>query len=56
MLRKIFVEDSGETNLITGSTVDMTDFNSENKLASEKERNLQKVKNSTWNNKSCTSN
>lgn len=44
MLRKIFVEDSGETNLITGSTVDMTDFNSENKLASEKGKKLAKGK------------
>ena len=33
MLRKIFVEDAGETNLITGSTVDMTEFNKENKEA-----------------------
>lgn len=33
MLRKIFVEDAGETNLITGSTVDMTEFNRENKIA-----------------------
>ena len=44
MLRKIFVEDSGETNLITGSTVDMTDFNFENKLASEKGKKLAKGK------------
>ena len=35
MLRKIHVEDAGDTNLIAGSTVDMTEFNSENKIASE---------------------
>ena len=35
MLRKIHIEDAGDTNLITGSTVDMTEFNSENKIASE---------------------
>ncbi len=31
MLRKIHVEDAGDTNLISGTTVDMTEFNSENK-------------------------
>ncbi|MDO4282661.1 MAG: DNA-directed RNA polymerase subunit beta' [Clostridia bacterium] len=33
MLRKIFIEDSGETSLIAGSTVDMTEFKRENKKA-----------------------
>ena len=35
MTRKIFVEDAGETELIAGSTVDMTEFNQENKDAKE---------------------
>ena len=33
MLRKIYVEDKGETSLLTGTTVDMTDFNMANKKA-----------------------
>ena len=33
MLRKIYVDDAGETELITGSTVDMTEFNKANKDA-----------------------
>ena len=33
MLRKILVVDAGETSLITGSTVDMTEFNHANKVA-----------------------
>ncbi|MCX8075027.1 MAG: DNA-directed RNA polymerase subunit beta' [Clostridia bacterium] len=36
MLRKVFVESIGDTNLIEGSTVDITDFNAENKIAKEK--------------------
>ncbi len=35
MTRKIFIEDAGETELIAGSTVDMTEFNQENKDAKE---------------------
>ena len=35
MLRKIFVEDAGETDLIAGSTVDMMKYNKQNKLAIE---------------------
>ena len=31
MLRKIFIEDAGETNLIAGSTVDMTEYKQANK-------------------------
>ena len=33
MLRKIYVEDSGDTKLIAGTTIDMTDFNKANKDA-----------------------
>ncbi len=33
MLRKIAIEDAGDTKLIAGSTVDMTEFNSQNKEA-----------------------
>ncbi len=33
MLRKIFIEDAGETNLIAGSTVDMTEYKQANKDA-----------------------
>lgn len=33
MLRKILVVDAGETSLITGTTVDMTEFNHANKVA-----------------------
>ena len=35
MLRKILIEDAGDTNLILGTTVDMTDFNEENKKCIE---------------------
>ncbi len=35
MLRKIHVDDKGETTLITGSTVDMNEFNSANKEAKD---------------------
>lgn len=31
MLRKIFIEEAGDTELIAGATVDMTEFNKENK-------------------------
>ena len=31
MLRKILVEEAGDTNLIAGTTIDMTEFNAENK-------------------------
>ncbi len=40
MLRKIHVEDAGETNLIAGSTIDMTEFNKANKKASEEGKKL----------------
>ena len=33
MLRKIYVEESGDTNLIAGTTIDMTEFNRANKHA-----------------------
>ena len=33
MLRKIYVEDSGDTSLIAGTTIDMTEFNKANKDA-----------------------
>ncbi len=33
MLRKIHVDDAKQTNLITGTTVDMTEFNAENRRA-----------------------
>ena len=33
MLRKIFIEDAGETNLIAGSTIDMTEYKQANKDA-----------------------
>ena len=42
MLRKIFVEDSGDTDLIANSTIDMTDFNEANKKV--REQNLKQAK------------
>ena len=42
MLRKIYVEDAGETSLITGSTVDMTEFNRENKKAAQEGKKVAK--------------
>ena len=33
MLRKIFIEDAGDTGLIAASTIDMTEFNKANKEA-----------------------
>ena len=44
MLRKIHIEDAGDTNLITGSTVDITEFNYENKLANEQGKKTAKGK------------
>ena len=35
MTRKIFIEDAGDTKLIAGSTVDMTEYNNENRNAIE---------------------
>ncbi|MNP16177.1 DNA-directed RNA polymerase subunit beta' [compost metagenome] len=36
MLRKVNVENAGDTKLIEGSTIDMTEFNAENKEAKSK--------------------
>ena len=44
MLRKIFVEDAGDTTLIAGSTIDMTDFNLANKEAIEHDKKPAKGK------------
>ena len=44
MLRKILVEDAGDTNLIVGTTVDMTEFNGENKKCAEAGKKLAKGK------------
>jgi DNA-directed RNA polymerase subunit beta' len=35
MLRKIYIEEKGDTELFTGSTVDMNEFNAENKRVKE---------------------
>ncbi len=44
MTRKVFIEDAGDTELIAGSTVDITEFNNENRLAIEKGLKIAKGK------------
>ncbi|MEG2645974.1 MAG: DNA-directed RNA polymerase subunit beta' [Clostridia bacterium] len=44
MLRKIFVENAGDTNLIAGSTIDMTEFNMENKRVEAEGKKIAKGK------------
>jgi len=41
MLRKVKVEDPGDTSLLPGGLVDVFDFEEENAKAIAKERNLQ---------------
>ena len=45
MLRKIYVEESGDTNLIAGTTIDMTEFNRANKHAIMEDKKPAKGKN-----------
>ncbi len=44
MLRKVFIEDAGDTNLIEGSTVDMTEFNAQNREAKKVDKKIAKGK------------
>ncbi len=44
MLRKIHIEDAGDTNLIAGTTIDMTEFNAENKRCAKEGLKLAKGK------------
>jgi DNA-directed RNA polymerase subunit beta' len=44
MLRKIYIEEAGDTNLIAGSTIDMNEFNAENKRVLQEDKRPAKGK------------